>query len=61
LLSFFATVHQVNVDELMRELNDEMRNPSAQPYVYKETLPDYIYRRFFKALFPRAISMDQAH
>jgi len=48
-LSFFATVHQVNVDELVREINDEMRNPSAQPYVYKETLPDYIYRRFFKA------------
>jgi NnrS protein len=48
-LSFFATVHQVKVDELVREINDEMRNPSAQPYVYKETLPDYIYRRFFKA------------
>jgi hypothetical protein len=48
-LSFFAAVHQVNVDELVREINDEMRNPSAHPYVYKETLPDYIYRRFFKA------------
>ena len=48
-LSFFATVHQVNVDELVREINDELRNPFAHPYVYKETLPDYIYRRFFKA------------
>ena len=48
-LSFFATVHQVNVDELIREINREMESPSAQPYVYKETLPDYIYRRFFKA------------
>ena len=48
-LSFFATVHQVSVDELVREINDEMRNPSAQHYVYKETLPDFIYRRFFKA------------
>jgi len=48
-LSFFATVHQVNLDELVREINEEMRNPSVQPYVYKETLPDYIYRRFFKA------------
>jgi hypothetical protein len=48
-LAFFATVHQVNVDELVREINDELRNPFAQPYVYKETLPDYIYRRFFKA------------
>lgn len=48
-LSFFAAVHQVNVDELIREINCEMNNPSAQPYIYKETLPDYIYRRFFKA------------
>lgn len=48
-LSFFATVHQVKVDELVREINDEIRNPSAQPYMYEETLPDYIYRRFFKA------------
>ena len=48
-LSFFATVHQVNLDELVREINDEIGNPSAQPYVYKETLPDFIYRRFFKA------------
>ena len=48
-LAFFATVHQVNVHELVREINDEMRNPSAQPYVYQETLPDYIYQRFFKA------------
>lgn len=48
-LSFFATVHQVNVDELVREINDDMRSPSAQPYIYRETLPDYIYRRFFKA------------
>ena len=30
-LAFFATVHQVNVDELVREINDEMRNPSVQP------------------------------
>jgi hypothetical protein len=48
-LSFFATIHQVNVDELVRKINDEIRNPSVQPYVYQETLPDYIYRRFFKA------------
>jgi hypothetical protein len=26
-----------------------MENPSAQPYVYKAGLQDYIYRRFFKA------------
>jgi hypothetical protein len=48
-LAFFAAVHQVNLDELVREINDEMESSSNQPYVYKETLPDYIYRRFFKA------------
>lgn len=48
-LSFFATVHQINLDELIREINGEMQNPSPQPCAYKETLPDYIYRRFFKA------------
>jgi iron-sulfur cluster repair protein YtfE (RIC family) len=48
-LSFFATVHQANVDELIREINCEINNPSAQPYIYKETLPEYIHRRFFKA------------
>jgi hypothetical protein len=48
-LAFFAAVHQVNLDELMRELNDETKRFTHEPYVYKETLQDYIYRRFFKA------------
>ena len=48
-LGFFAAVHQANLDELLREINAEMENPSAQPYVYKASLQDYIYRRFFKA------------
>jgi hypothetical protein len=48
-LAFFATVHQANLDELVRELNEERRSESHQPYVYKESLQDYIYRRFFKA------------
>jgi hypothetical protein len=47
-LAFFAAVHQVSLDELVRELNEEKERPS-QPYLYKETLQDYIYRRFFKA------------
>ncbi|HET7751643.1 MAG TPA: NnrS family protein [Terriglobales bacterium] len=47
-LQFFASVHQVDVDQLVRELNDEMRKPH-KPYVYQESLPDFIYRRFFKA------------
>jgi len=48
-LGFFATVHQADLDELLQEINAEMENPSAQPYIYKETLQDYIYRGFFKA------------
>ena len=48
-LGFFAAVHQANLDELLREINAEMEKPSARPYVYKESLQDYIYRRFFKA------------
>lgn len=48
-LAFFAAVHDANVDELLREINAELDSPSPQPYVYNETLQDYIYRRFFKA------------
>jgi len=48
-LAFFATVHQANLDELLCEINAELESPSDQPYVYKESLQDYIYRRFFKA------------
>src|SRR5215470_5996250 len=47
-LAFFAAVHQADVDELLREITAEIENPS-DAYVYKETLQDYIYRRFFKA------------
>jgi len=48
-LSFFAAVHNANLDELLREIHAEMQNPASHPYVYQETLQDYIYRRFFKA------------
>jgi hypothetical protein len=48
-LAFFAAVHQVDVEALVRELNAEMRNPSRQEYIYQESLGDYIYQRFFKA------------
>ena len=48
-LEFFAAVHNVDVDALVRELNAEMRNPSKQEHVYQESLGDFIYRRFFKA------------
>jgi hypothetical protein len=39
-LAFFAAVHGANVDELPREISAELESPSAQPYVYKETLQD---------------------
>src|SRR5579872_6210548 len=48
-LTFFAAVHQASLDELLREINAEVKNPSTVPYLYKENLQDYIYRRFFKA------------
>lgn len=47
-LAFFAAVHQVNVEELVGDLNAEMKNPAPKEYVFEETLGDYIYRRFFK-------------
>ena len=48
-IGFFAAVHQVDVHELLRDIKAEMEHPSVQTYVYKETLQDYIYRRFFRA------------
>src|SRR5215471_33265 len=48
-LAFFAVVHQANAEELLREINDEVANPNPGPYVYKTSLEDYVYRRFFKA------------
>ena len=48
-LEFFAAVHQANLEELLREINAEFASPSGKPYVYKASLQDSIYRRFFKA------------
>jgi hypothetical protein len=55
-LAFFASVHQVELDTLLRELNTAMAQP-AQPYVYRENLQDYIYRRFFKAAIAIALTL----
>ncbi len=46
-LEFFARAHEVDLDALLKDLNAEIEKP--EPYVYHETLADYIYRRFFKA------------
>jgi len=48
-LEFFARVHQADLDALLEDLNAEIENPTKEPYVYHESLADYIYRRFFKA------------
>ena len=48
-LEFFAAVHQAKLEELLREINAEFAGPSGKPYVYKASLQDSIYRRFFKA------------
>ncbi len=47
-LAFFADVHQVELQGLLRELNAELQHPRTA-YQYQETLEDFIYRRFFKA------------
>jgi hypothetical protein len=49
-LSFFAAVHQVDLNSLLAELDTEAGRPQQQGlFLYRETLPDFIYRRFFKA------------
>ncbi len=48
-LAFFASVHQTNLDELLRALNHEQEHPAPTDYLYRESLQDFIYRRFFKA------------
>ncbi|HEU5337256.1 MAG TPA: NnrS family protein [Terriglobales bacterium] len=55
-LEFFASVHQVDVEQLLRELNQELRKP-RQTYVYQESLADFIYRRFFKAAIAIVLSV----
>ncbi len=47
-LSFFAAVHQVELGSLLEELNAEAQRPQQQ-VVYRESIEDFIYRRFFKA------------
>ncbi len=56
-LEFFAAVHNVNLDALVRELNAELQTPNKGEYVYQESLGDFIYRRFFKAGIAIAISL----
>ena len=59
-LEFFASVHQVDLEAILRDLNAEMHNPPREPYVYQESLADYIYRRFFKTAIVIALSLGGA-
>ncbi|MGZ4888625.1 MAG: NnrS family protein [Candidatus Angelobacter sp.] len=55
-ISFFAAVHQIDVDQLLLELNQEAP-VAGKPYLYKEGLADVIYRRFFKAAIVTVLSV----
>jgi hypothetical protein len=48
-LSLFAAVHEIDLQTLLGEIRAEIKNPSPAAYVYRESLGDFIYCRFFKA------------
>lgn len=56
-LEFFARVHEADLKALLEDLNAEIEKPAKEPYVYHETLADYIYRRFFKAAIVIVLSL----
>jgi NnrS protein len=55
-IAFFAAVHQIDVDRLLGELNQEAPVP-GRPYIYKEGPADVIYRRFFKTAIVTVLSV----
>lgn len=55
-ISFFAAIHQIDVDQVLRELNQEAP-VAGRKYVYQEGLADFIYRRFFKAAIVTVLSV----
>lgn len=56
-LEFFASVHEVDLESLLQDLNAEIAKPAKEPYVYHESLADYIYRRFFKTAIVIVLSL----
>jgi len=56
-LEFFASVHEADLDALLKDLNAELEKPAKDPYVYQESLADYIYRRFFKTAIVIVLSL----
>ena len=47
-LAFFAAVHQVPLEFLLRELREEIASPSIAVPLYAPSISDAIYRPFFK-------------
>src|SRR5579875_520686 len=56
-LEFFASDHEADLDALLKDLNAELEKPAKDPYVYQESLADYIYRRFFKTAIVIVLSL----
>ncbi|MGH9437245.1 MAG: NnrS family protein [Terriglobia bacterium] len=56
-LEFFASVHEANLEALLKDLNAEIASPAKQDYVYHEALADYIYRRFFKTAIVMVLTL----
>lgn len=48
-LEFFARVHQIDLESLLRDLREEVAHPSPVKVAYQAGVADTIYRRFFKA------------
>ena len=48
-VSWFARLHGVGVDDLLRELNEAANNPDQAPVAAKPSIADTIYRPFFTA------------
>lgn len=56
-LAFFARMHEVDADSLVQEIESAILSPAPGDQVYQESLPDFIYRRFFKAGIALALSL----
>jgi hypothetical protein len=47
-LAFFAAVHEVPIEALLREIREQIENPTAQKLAYSPSAADKLYRPFFK-------------
>ncbi len=56
-LGFLISVHDVDLEAILKDLNAEIGDPAKKDYVYHESLADYIYRRFFKAAIVIVLSL----